>query len=84
MSFHKSKKLIFLFIGFLFYISIPTILHGQTLGDKGRLVVIVKNDRLEILPGDMIELIGQNKVMRSNISGEFEMDLLPGVYSLSI
>lgn len=57
---------------------------AQTLTTKGRLIGSVRNERNEMLSAATITVNPGSSPLKSNVNGEFEMDLVPGSYDLTI
>jgi hypothetical protein len=67
-----------------FFLFFTAVTKGQQLTDKGRIAGVARNDRNEPLPSATIVVTPGNKTIKTNINGEFEIDLVPGTYTLVI
>lgn len=69
---------------FLLFLFFSLSSRAQQLNDKGRIIGTARNDRNEPLSSATITIKPGNKTVKANISGEFEIDLTPGIYILTI
>ena len=63
---------------------IPTLVKCQQQGSKGRLIGKVFNERNEILSSATIAVGSSKSMLKTDVNGEFETSLAPGIYDITV